>query len=261
MTSNALARLREQVRCLERRSLPHSTIRMLPKGLQPVDNHLGGGLRTASLHDVLVPDPLEIGASLALLLPLLAHSGQPVFWLGAVPSQLHAWGLRQTGISLRRLVCIESDEASILAVAEDILRGPEHALVVIGGPRVPSLTEVRRLNLAAEASGNTGFFLRSAAPSRTPGKDPCACATRWQVTSAPSAPLFLPGLAMPLPGPRHLSVSLLRLRGGRPAHWILDCPDHAPFSRPVDALLAHRAPSALTAGALSGRASACRARA
>lgn len=37
MTSNALARLREQVRCLERRSLPHSTLRALPTGLQPVD--------------------------------------------------------------------------------------------------------------------------------------------------------------------------------------------------------------------------------
>jgi len=234
---------------------------MLPTGLQSVDSHLGGGLKTASLHDVLVPDPLEIGASLALLLPLLARSGQPVLWLGTVPSQLHARGLRQTGISLRRLVCVESDETSILAVAEDILRGPEHAIVVIGGPRVPSLTEVRRLNLAAEASGNTGFFLRSAAPSSTSGRDPCACATRWQIKSAPSTPSFLPGMVLPLPGRRRLSVSLLRVRGGRPAHWLLDCPDHAPFPCPVDALLAHRAPPALPAGVLPGRAPACRARA
>ncbi|MFT8809700.1 hypothetical protein [Gluconobacter sp.] len=80
MTLNALARLREQVRCLERRSLSHSILRALPTGLLPVDDHLGGGLKTASLHDILVPDPLEIGASLALLLPLLARSGQPVFW-------------------------------------------------------------------------------------------------------------------------------------------------------------------------------------
>ncbi|MBS0983392.1 ImuA family protein [Gluconobacter cerinus] len=261
MTSNALARLREQVRCLERRSLPHSPSRVLPTGLQPVDDHLGGGLRTASLHDILVPDPLEIGASLALLLPLLARSGQPVLWLGTVPSQLHAWGLRRTGISLHRLVCVESDETSILSVAEDILRGPEHAIVVIGGPRVPSLTEVRRLNLAAETSGNTGFFLRPVSTSRSPGKDPCACATRWQVTSHPSAPLCLPGLVLPLPGRRRLSVSLLRVRGGRPAHWLLDCPDHAPFSCPVASLLAHRAPSALPAESLPRRSPACRARA
>nr|WP_220572368.1 hypothetical protein [Gluconobacter oxydans] len=261
MTPDALARLREQVRRLERRSLSHSIIRTLPTGLPPVDNHLGGGLRTASLHDVLVPDPLDLGASLALLLPLLGRSGLPVFWLGTTPPWLHGWGLAQTGLNPQNLICVESDEASLMAVAEDLLRGPERALLVVASSHVPSLTEVRRLNLAAEASGNTGFFLRSAAPSRMPGKDPCACATRWQITSAPSTPLFLPGLALPLPGPRRLSVSLLRVRGGRPAHWILDCPDHAPFSRPVDALLAHRAPSALPAGTLSGRASACRARA
>nr|WP_082784406.1 hypothetical protein [Gluconobacter thailandicus] len=261
MTSNALARLREQVRCLERRSLPHSTLRVLPTGLQRVDDHLGGGFKTASLHDILVPDPLEIGASLALLLPLLARSGQPVFWLGAAPPQLHAWGLHQTGISLRHLICVESDDASVLAVAEDILRGPERALVVISGPYIPSLTEVRRLNLAAESSGNTGFFLRPVSVSRSSGKDPCACATRWHVTSHPSAPLCLPGQVLPLPGPRRLSVSLLRVRGGRPAHWLLDCPDHAPLSRPLASLLAHRAPPALPAGSLPSRSPACRARA
>ncbi|MBS1019990.1 ImuA family protein [Gluconobacter cerinus] len=261
MTSNALARLREQVRCLERRSLHHSPFRVLPTGLQPVDNHLGGGLKTASLHDILVPDPLEIGASLALLLPLLARSGQPVFWLGAAPPQLHAWGLHQTGMSLRHLICVESDDASVLAVAEDILRGPERALVVISGPHIPSLTEVRRLNLAAESSGNTGFFLRPVSTSPSSGKDPCACATRWQVTSHPSAPLCLPELVLPLPGPRRLSVSLLRVRGGRPAHWLLDCPDHAPLSRPVASFLAHRAPPALPAGSLPPRSPACRARA
>ncbi|MBS1095178.1 ImuA family protein [Gluconobacter wancherniae] len=261
MTSNALARLREQVRCFERRNLLHSTSRVLPTGLQPVDDHLGGGLKTASLHDILVPHPLQIGANLALLLPLLARSGQPVFWLGAVPPQLHAWGLHQTGISLRHLICVESDNASVLAVAEDILRGPERALVVIAGQHIPSLTEVRRLNLAAESSGNTGFFLRPVSVSRSSGKDPCACATRWQITSHPSAPLCLPGLVLPLPGPRRLSVSLLRVRGGRPAHWLLDCPEHAPLPRPVASFLAHRAPPALPAGSLPPRSPACRARA
>ncbi|MBS1058041.1 ImuA family protein [Gluconobacter kondonii] len=261
MTPNALARLREQVRCLERRSLPHSPSRVLPTGLKPLDDHLGGGLKTASLHDILLPDPLEIGASLALLLPLLARSGQPVFWLGSVPPQLHAWGLHQTGILLRHLICVESHEASVMAVAEDILRGPERALIVIAGPRVPSLTEVRRLNLAAESSGNTGFFLRSVSSSCASRKDPCACATRWQITSHPSAPLCVPGQVLPLHGPRRLSVSLLRMRGGRPAHWLLDCPDYAPLSRPMASFLAHRASPALPARSLSARSPACRARA
>ncbi|MBS1075730.1 hypothetical protein JK176_12650 [Gluconobacter sp. Dm-73] len=261
MTTDALARLREQVRRLERRDLPHSHTDTLATGHSAVDAHLGGGLRTGSLHDFLISDPLETGASLAMLLPILKEGRGPIFWISDTPAELNAWGLHQSGLSPDTLVCIETDTASLLAVAEDVLRGPERALAVISGSHVPSLKEIRRLNLAVEASGNTGFFLRSAPLTRAPGKDPCACATRWRILSHPSSPRFFPGLAMPLPGSRRLSAALLRVRGGRPAHWILDCTDHAPLSRSLDALLAHRAPSALPPGRLPGRQAARCARA
>jgi len=261
MTTDALARLREQVRRLERRDLSHSHSDTLATGHSAVDTHLGGGLRTGSLHDFLISDPLEIGASLAMLLPILKEGRGPIFWISDTPAELNAWGLHQSGLSPDTLVCIETDTASLLAVAEDVLRGPERALAVITGSHVPTLKEIRRLNLAVEASGNTGFFLRFAPLARAPGKDPCACATRWRILSHPSSPRFFPGLAMPLPGSRRLSVALLRVRGGRPAHWILDCTDHAPLSRSLDALLAHRAPSALPPGRLPGRQALGRARA
>ncbi|MBS1038637.1 ImuA family protein [Gluconobacter cerinus] len=253
MTTDAVARLREQVRRLERRDLSHSHSDTLATGHSAVDAHLGGGLKTGSLHDFLISDPLEIGASLAMLLPILQEGRGPVFWISDTPAALNACGLHQSGVSLDHLVCIETDPASLLAVAEDVLRGPERALAVISGSQVPSLKEIRRLNLAVEASGNTGFFLRSAPLTRAPGKDPCACATRWRIVSHPSSPRFFPGLAMPLPGSRRLSAALLRVRGGRPAHWILNCTDHAPLSRSLDALLAHRAPPAFPPGRLPDR--------
>ncbi|MBS1054669.1 ImuA family protein [Gluconobacter kondonii] len=260
MTTDALARLREQVRRLERRDLSHSHIDTLATGHSAVDAHLGGGLKTGSLHDFLISDPLEIGASLAMLLPILQKGRGPVFWISDTPAALNAWGLHQSGLSPETLVCIETDPASLLAVAEDVLRGPERALAVITGSHVPSLKEIRRLNLAVEASGNTGFFLRLAPLTRAPGKDPCACATRWRILSHSSAPRFFPRLAMPLPGSRRLSAALLWVRGGRPAHWILDCTDHAPLSCSLDALLAHRAPPALPPGRLPGRQALGRAR-
>ncbi|MEJ5154599.1 hypothetical protein WH240_05225 [Gluconobacter wancherniae] len=250
MTTDAVARLREQVRRLERRSLSHSHTDTLPTRHSAVDEHLGGGLKTGSLHDFLISDPLEIGASLAMLLPILKEGRGPVFWISDTPAELNAWGLHQSGVSLDHLVWLETDPTSLLAVAEDVLRGPERALAVITGSQVPTLKEIRRLNLAVEASGNTGFFLRFAPLARARGKDPCACATRWRILSHPSSPRFFSGLAMPLPGSRRLSAALLRVRGGRPAHWILDCTDHAPLSRSLDALLAHRAPPAFPPGRL-----------
>lgn len=261
MTTDAVARLREQVRRLERRSLPHSQTDTLPTGYSAVDTHLGGGLKTGSLHDFLISDPLEIGASLAMLLPILKEGRGPVFWISDTPAELNAWGLHQSGVSLDHLVWLETDPTSLLAVAEDVLRGPERALAVITGSQVPTLKEIRRLNLAVEGSGNTGFFLRSAPLTRAPGKDPCACATRWRILSHSSAPRFFPGLAMPLPGSRRLSAALLRMRGGRPAHWILNCTDHAPLSCSLDALLAHRAPPAIPPGRLPDRQAARCARA
>ncbi|GFE97996.1 ImuA family protein [Gluconobacter sp. Gdi] len=261
MTTDALARLREQVRRLERQSLTHSHSDRLATGHPAVDDHLGGGLKTGSLHDFLISDPLETGASLAMLLPILREGRGPIFWISDRPAELNAWGLHQSSLSSNTLVCIKTDPASLLSVAEDVLRGPERALAVIAGRHVPTLTEIRRLNLAVEASGNTGFFLRSAPLAQAPGKDPCACATRWRILSHPSSPQRLPGLAMPLPGFRRLSAALLRVRGGRPAHWILDCSDHAPLSRSLDALLAHRAPPALPPGRLSDRQAARCARA
>ena len=261
MTTDAVARLREQVRRLGRRDLSRSQTDTLPTRHSAVDDHLGGGLRTGSLHDFLISDPLETGASLAMLLPILKEGRGPVFWISDTPAGLNACGLHQSGVPLDHLVCIETDPASLLAVAEDVLRGPERALAVIAGSHVPTLKEIRRLNLAVEASGNTGFFLRFAPLARAPGKDPCACATRWRILSHSSAPRFFPGLAMPLPGSRRLSAALLRVRGGRPAHWILDCTDHAPLSCSLDALLAHRAPSALAPERFPGRQTPDRARA
>lgn len=181
MTTDAVARLREQVRRLERRSLPHSQTDTLPTGHSAVDDHLGGGLKTGSLHDFLISDPLEIGASLAMLLPILKEGRGPIFWISDKPAELNAWGLHQSGVSLDHLVWLETDPTSLLAVAEDVLRGPERALAVITGSQVPTLKEIRRLNLAVEASGNTGFFLRFA---------PLACATRWRAPRAGGSSLI-----------------------------------------------------------------------
>jgi len=104
MTTDAVARLREQVRRLERRSLPHSHTDTLPTGHSAVDDHLGGGLKTGSLHDFLISDPLEIGASLAMLLPILQKGRGPVFWISDTPAELNAWGLHQSGVPLDHLV-------------------------------------------------------------------------------------------------------------------------------------------------------------
>src|SRR5690606_15261182 len=73
------------------------------------------------------------------------------------------------------------------------------------------LTASRRLSLAAERDGATGFLLRA-----TPSDEAVAAATRWTVGSAPSAP------APYGPGPPRFDVHLTRNRRGSTGSWILE---------------------------------------
>ncbi|WP_146926883.1 ImuA family protein [Asaia bogorensis] len=252
MDNTALDTLRRRIRQIERRDhTDHAHLR-LEIGHDPIDHHLNGGLTAGALHEFLIASPLERGSTLAFLLPCLARSDRPVFWLSTRPTQLFGAGLDALGIARRRLFCLELVADRLLPVAEDILRHAEPMLLVVETDRALTLTEARRLNLAAEATGATGFILRQSKTGAIAAHEACACATRWQITAQKSRPLPLPGLALPLPGPRRLSADLLKLRAGLPKRWILDCHDHESLPRSLDALLLDRAAAPREQRALSG---------
>jgi protein ImuA len=102
---------------------------------------------------------------------------------------------------------------------EEALRSPGVA-AAIGEVAAVDLTAGRRLQLACEARGATGFIL-GRRPFGGSGAAPVhgsAAATRWRVAPAPSvSALTLSGL-----GPPRWKATLERARGGRPSVWLLE---------------------------------------
>jgi protein ImuA len=115
-----------------------------------------------------------------------------------------------------------------LAALEAAL-GSAGVACAIGETADVDLTAGRRLQLACEKRGATGFVIRrrpfGAQAGKAAGRSDAgsAAATRWTVASVPSEPLSgFPGL-----GPPRWRVDLERCRGGRPGSWILEMSDGA----------------------------------
>jgi len=135
---------------------------------------------------------------------------------------LYGEGLIGLGVTTGEVVLVHAaSETELLRAGLDAVRCPGIAAVVLetrGNLPGYDLTASRRLALAAERSRVAAVMLRGDARPR-----PSAAHTRWDVRSAPSAPL--PGQA---PGWPAIEASLLRRRGGPGGQrWRLewDCDD------------------------------------
>jgi protein ImuA len=200
---------------------------VLPFGDPRIDERLpGAGLPLGRWHE-LAGEGLELetaaatGAFVACLATPLAQRGA-VLWI-LQRDDLFAPGLAALGFPAERLiqVCVR-DEAQALGALEDALAAPGVAAAIAEVDAV-DLTAGRRLQLACESHGATGFVLRrrpfgggtrrSAAGS--------AAATRWKIAPASSEPApGEPGL-----GPPRWRAQLERSRGGRTGAWILERSD------------------------------------
>jgi protein ImuA len=216
-----LAAVRAQVAALEAggRAEPGR----LPFGAAEVDAALGGGLPLGGWHEVgaegLETETAAAPAAFAALMAQpLARRGWAVWVLRR--DDLWAPGLEGLGFPPERLIQVcARDEAEALGVMEDAL-ATSGVTAVIGEVEAVGLTAGRRLQLACEKRGATGFVIRrrpfgGPAKREAPGS---AAATRWRVASAPSAPA--PGeLGL---GPPRFHVTLERCRGGRLGSWLFE---------------------------------------
>ncbi len=194
----------------------------------------GGGLMLGALHEILADGmEAETGALAAafaacLLARLLARdaAARPVIWIAGT-TDLYPPGLAAYGLDPARLLLAQgSSDALILGAAEAALRDGTAAAVVAEAGGFPRLAG-RRLMLAAQAGGSTGFVLRRRPPPlaqerlaqdgrrAVAGQDGVAAATRWRLAPAPSVPQGRE------PGAVCWQVTLLHARGGRPGAWLL----------------------------------------
>ncbi len=196
----------------------------LPFGDARIDACLpGGGLPLGRWHEITGPGmEVETAAAPALFTALmaapLALRGQAVWVLRR--DDLSAPGLAGLGFPADRLIQVcARDEAETLSVMEDAL-ATLGVTAVVGEVEAVDLTAGRRLQLACEKRGATGFLIRrrpfGGQARREAGGS--ASATRWRVRSAPSEP---PAGEFGLGAPR-LDVTLERCRGGRTGAWLFE---------------------------------------
>ncbi|CAN7495486.1 protein imuA [Phenylobacterium sp. LjRoot219] len=197
-------------------------------GAAEVDDALGGGLALGRWHEV-GGDGLEAETSAApaaftaLLAAPLARLGWAVWVLRR--DDLWTPGLEGLGFPPQRLIQVcARDEAEALGVMEDALATAGVA-AVIGEVAAVDLTAGRRLQLACERGGATGFVIHRrpfGGPSLPKGAQReatgSAAATRWRAASAPSDP---PAGEFGLGAPR-FHATLERCRGGRPGAWLFE---------------------------------------
>ena len=197
---------------------------VLAFGNGAMDDRLpGGGLPLGRWHEIAGAGlEAEVSAAPAAFAALtaapLAQRGQAVWVLRR--DDLWAPGLAGLGFPPERLIQVcARDEAEALMVMEDALATVGVAAVFAEVEAV-DLTAGRRLQLACERRGGTGFVIRrrpfgGGAGKEAPGS---VAATRWRVGPAPSEP---PAGEFGLGAPRY-HVELERCRGGRTGAWILE---------------------------------------
>ena len=187
-----------------------------PFGLASLDAALGGGLARGALHEVSAVSEAHVTAA-AGFISGIAQSQRAMVWIAedmaiAESGALYGCGLDEFGLSPERLLQVN------VGHRRDLLWSMEEALhcravgAVIGELRHQSIDAValRRLSLAAAASGAFAFLLRS-----SPTQESSTAATRWIVRAAPSQPRYGPG------APR-FAAQLVRNRRGPTGSWLLE---------------------------------------
>jgi protein ImuA len=184
---------------------------------------LGGGLPLGHWHEfsgegLEVETGVSAAAFAACLAAPLARRGEAVWVLRR--DDLFAPGLAGLGFPAERLIQVcARDEAEALAVTEDAL-STTGVVAVFTEVETVDLTAGRRLQLACERRGSTGFVIRRRPYGGTGRKAAAGSAanTRWRIAPAPSEPA--PG-EFGLGAPRW-EVRLDRCRGGRPGAWLME---------------------------------------
>ena len=201
-----VARLREKLNLLEgtQRRTAHTT---------PICNIVNDalpyrGLPLGCIHEVKGTSLASAIAFAAILSRRIQQSGS-VFYV-APDCSFYPLGLIGSGVNFEQWIHISARRSKDLSWTVLEAMRCSQVKVVLAVMTSADLTFCRRLQLAAESSGATGFLIHRAA---APGSIASAI-TRWQVS--PERGLAERGL-----GDTFWKLELLYCRGGRPGKWVV----------------------------------------
>ena len=176
----------------------------------------GGAFPKRAIHEFITVYAEHAAACdgfIAGLLALLMNDGAACVWI-STSRRLFPSSLRTFNVEPERIIFMDvKSDKDVLWVMEEALKCEGLAAAVA---EVGQLSQIasRRLQLAAEAGGVTGFILRKD-PSKTTSS---VASARWLIRPLPSnAEDGLPGLGFP-----RWKVDLLKVRNGRPGSWMLE---------------------------------------
>jgi len=186
-------------------------------GLGAIEDAFPGGIfPKRAIHEFITVIPEDSAASdgfIAGLLSALMKDGAACVWIstarGLFPASLSAFNVEP-----ERIIFMDvATEKDALWIMEEALRCEGLAAVVAEVDSL-SLIESRRLQLAVEESGVTGFILRKDARKMAS----TIATARWQISPLPSElEEGMPGLGFP-----RWQVELLKVRNGVPGNWIME---------------------------------------
>lgn len=208
-----LARLRKEILPLEGLSPRSNTL--------PVDVGLGrirfafptNQFPTAAVHEFLTTGPETVSASAGFvggLVSALAQDKGITVWISS-SGLVYPPALKAVGLLPHQVIFIQPrKEKELLWAAEEALKCKGLSAVVCETTSL-DFTTSRRLQLAVESSGVTGFMLRS----HSKIMHSTACVTRWRIVPLASTnEEGMPGVGFP-----RWQVELLKVRNGQPGVW------------------------------------------
>ncbi len=211
-----IGQLRRDILSLESCKRPHSA-GMEDAGLGIIAGAFPNNTFPAgAVHEFCSGSPEDAAATggfVSGILSALMSKGGVCIWLSSYRT-IFPPALVSFGIAPDKVIFINlQKEKEILWAAEEALKCEGLAAVVAEVQEV-SFTTSRRMQLAVEQSGVTGFMLRHRPRSLTA----TACVTRWQVTTLQSVlPEGMPGIGFP-----RWNVALQKVRNGKPGSWAIE---------------------------------------
>jgi protein ImuA len=165
-----------------------------------------------AVHEFFCSTPQESSSSsgfVAGIISSLMKTGTPSVWI-STSKNIFPPALKQFGIDPHKIIFIHSQKPKeILWIIEEALKC-DCISTVVGEINEISFTESRRLQLAVEQTGVTGFLIRN-----NPKNLATACVTRWKIKPLPTEKkTALPGISFP-----RWNVELLKVRNGKPDSW------------------------------------------